>query len=53
MGNITMENGKAVHHDRCISCYACYHRCPENAVFFPKAEGQYKGLVETEELFRR
>ena len=53
MDNITIEGGKARISDRCISCFACYHRCPENAVSWPKAEGQYKGLAETKELYSR
>lgn len=39
---ISKENGKAVHGDRCISCFACYHFCPEEAVMYPKAKGHYK-----------
>ncbi len=53
MGNITMENGRPVSGDSCISCFACYHRCPENAIEYRKAVGQYRGLVETKELKRR
>ena len=53
MDNIRIENGKAVMGDSCISCFACYHRCPPNAIIYPKAHGQYKGLVDTKELFKR
>lgn len=53
MDNIEIENGKAIYKDRCISCFACYHRCPENAIAYPGASGQYQGLVETKELYRR
>ncbi len=52
MGNIKLEDrisfGKS-----CISCFACYHRCPENAIRYPGAEGQYKGLIASSELIRR
>lgn len=53
MDNIAIENGKAAAGDSCISCFACYHRCPENAISYPGAKGQYKGFVDTEELFKR
>ena len=53
MGNITIEDGKPVFGDKCVSCYACYHRCPEKALRYKNIKGQYKGLVETKELFRR
>lgn len=53
MENITLENGKAHYGDRCISCYACYHRCPSAAIHYGSVKGQYKGIVETKELFRR
>ena len=53
MENISIENGKAVINSNCIKCFACYHRCPVNAIEYGKAQGQYKGLVKTEELRRR
>ena len=53
MDNIRLSDGKAAIGNECISCYACYHRCPENAISYPDAEGQYEGLVRTEELFKR
>lgn len=53
-GNIVVENGKARFQQECIKCYACYHKCPEKAISYKKKTiGQYAGLVETEELFRR
>lgn len=52
--NIAIENGKALFKEACIKCYACYHRCPERAISYKKKIiGQYAGLVDTEELFRR
>ena len=52
--NITIDNGKATFKDACIKCYACYHRCPEKAIIYKKkTTGQYIGLVDTKELFRR
>lgn len=45
MGNIGIENGKAVFAGKCLCCYACYHICPQNAMVFPKAEGRY-GMPE-------
>lgn len=53
MDNITIQNGKASYGDRCLSCFACYHHCPQTAITFGKVNGQYKGLVETKELFKR
>lgn len=53
MDNITIQNGKAVYGNRCLSCFACYHHCPQTAITFGKVNGQYKGLVATKELFRR
>ena len=53
MDNIRIVDGKAAIGEECISCFACYHRCPENALYYPKAHGQYKGLVDTKELFKR
>ncbi len=52
-GNISIENGKAVHRDGCLRCYACTLVCPEGAV-------EYKGetidcplTVEKEKLLKR
>lgn len=53
MENIKEEDGGIVFGDRCVSCFACYHRCPEGAIRFPGASGQYRGLVETTRLRRR
>ena len=53
MENISIENGRAVINSNCLKCFACYHRCPVNAIEYGKAQGQYKGLVKTEELRRR
>ncbi len=50
MGNISMESGHPVFGDRCISCFACYHMCPVNAIEYKGATGQYHGLVNTKEL---
>ncbi len=52
MGNIALNDMKAVFGERCISCFACYHRCPENAIDYKGASGQYKGLVPVKELIR-
>lgn len=30
--NIKIENDKVVFQDRCVSCLACYHRCPQRAI---------------------
>ena len=52
--NISFKDGKAIFKDACIECYACYHRCPEKAIEYKKKTiGQYLGLVDTKELFRR
>lgn len=52
--NIEIKDGKAVLGENCLHCYACYHRCPEKAIKYKKKDiGQYSGLVETKELFRR
>lgn len=32
MDNIIIQNGKPVFTDRCCSCLACIHNCPENAI---------------------
>ncbi len=53
MGNISMRNGQAAFSGECISCFACYHRCPENAIDYKGAAGQYRGFVSTDELRRR
>ena len=50
MGNISIVNGRAAMGPECISCFACYHRCPENAIEYKGATGQYRGLVDTKEL---
>ena len=50
MGNISIVNGRAAMGPECISCVACYHRCPENAIEYKGATGQYRGLVDTKEL---
>lgn len=31
-GNIHIVNGKVEFGDKCISCLACYHRCPQKAI---------------------
>lgn len=31
-GNISIEEGEAVHHKACECCFACIHWCPRNAV---------------------
>lgn len=54
MGNISIREGKASYGDCCTRCYACYHRCPEKAIVYKKKTiGQYSGLVDTKELYRR
>lgn len=32
VGNITLEEGHAVFHKKCIMCVRCVHLCPENSV---------------------
>lgn len=45
MGNVTLDAGRMpVWGGRCVSCLACYHVCPRNAVAYGKAtrgKGQY------------
>ena len=53
MGNISLVDGKAAFSDNCISCFACYHRCPENAIDYKGATGQYEGLVPISDLLRQ
>lgn len=54
MENIAIKDGKATYGDSCTHCYACYHRCPEKAIAYKKKTiGQYSGLVDTNELYRR
>lgn len=54
MENILIKDGKASYQDICIHCYACFHHCPEKAIIYKKkTSGQYSGLVETKELYRR
>lgn len=44
MGNITMENNKPKYNTNCISCFACTHNCPSNAirVKFERSETRYR-----------
>ena len=39
MGNIHIENGKAVIGDNCATCLACFHWCPKEAIWMSKQEG--------------
>ena len=44
MGNITMENNRPKYNTNCISCFACIHNCPANAirVKFERSEKRYR-----------
>lgn len=53
MDNIRIENGAIEYGSKCINCYACYHRCPENALSFKGLKDQYRGLQDTDKLWRR
>lgn len=33
-GNITMENGRAVFHSKCMLCLRCIYLCPKNAITY-------------------
>lgn len=46
VGNISIVDGKPQwqHNGRCMTCMACYHYCPQNAIAFwcfTKGKGQY------------
>lgn len=44
VGNIFMMEGRPKWQERCVSCLACYHYCPQRAVQYGKAtrkKGQY------------
>lgn len=32
MGNLSVENQRAVHHNRCTMCYRCISNCPQQAI---------------------
>lgn len=51
--NIEMVDGKPKFKNQCIECYACFHRCPSFALEYKKVKSQYKGLQDTNELYRR
>ncbi len=53
MNNLKMNNGKPVLLASCIECFACYNRCPQNAIKYKKIPTQYKGLIPTEELMKK
>ena len=38
MGNISISGGKAVIGDDCATCLACFHWCPEEAIWMSKQE---------------
>ena len=38
MGNIAIENGKAIIGDNCATCLACFHWCPVEAIWMSQAE---------------
>jgi ferredoxin len=40
-GNIIMEKGRPVFHDRCVMCLGCIYRCPEKAL----TPGRWKSFV--------
>lgn len=38
MGNITIADGKAIIGDNCATCLACFHWCPQEAIWMSKQE---------------
>jgi len=47
--NLSMQDGRAVPHERCSICYRCINRCPAQAItcfFHAKPQWQYEGLGE-------
>jgi ferredoxin len=46
VGDIECQDGKPVwqHNGKCMTCYACLHHCPSNAIswgWFTSGKGQY------------
>lgn len=39
MKNIRIEEGKAIIGDECATCLACFHWCPQEAIYMSKQEG--------------
>ena len=39
MGNIRVENGKAIIGDDCATCLSCFHWCPVKAIWMSRQEG--------------
>jgi ferredoxin len=39
MDNIVLENGKAFIGNHCATCLACFHWCPQEAIWMSKQEG--------------
>ena len=39
MGNISIKDGRAVIGDDCATCLACFHWCPNEAIYMSKQEG--------------
>lgn len=52
-GNISLENGKAVHGDGCLRCYSCTLVCPEGAVEYKGEKITCPLSVDKEKLLKR
>jgi NAD-dependent dihydropyrimidine dehydrogenase PreA subunit len=51
VGDIQCHDGKPVwlHNGKCMTCYACLHHCPSNAIswgWFTSGKGQYVRKVK-------
>ncbi|MBR0146404.1 MAG: EFR1 family ferrodoxin [Eubacterium sp.] len=46
MKNISVEEGKAVPHDRCAMCYRCINRCPQRAITLLGKEVVDQSVIE-------
>lgn len=36
LGNVTIQDGKAIVHDGCMTCLSCFHWCPQHALVMEK-----------------
>lgn len=52
MDNIEKDDEGIKHKDYCVSCFACYHFCPQQAVKYKNVSWKYNPLVKVENLFR-
>ena len=46
MKNISVEEGKAVPHERCAMCYRCINRCPQRAITLLGKEVVDQSVIE-------